>query len=326
MRASMTPCIPLLTCPVCGAALSGMDRSLRCPDGHTYDMAREGYVDLAPAGHGRSRRAGDTRAMLEARRRFLQQGHYDALAATLAAMARDQAAADSDAVRDRAGPGGPGTETGGTATARTGTRPFTVLDAGCGEGHYLRRVAGELAATASCCLFGVDLSREALRMAARALPEARFFLNDVANGITMADGSVDLLLDVFAPRNPAEFARVTAPGGALVVVIPGDGHLRELRDRLPLLDIHPDKRDHLTDQLTGAFRLEQARAVVNRLTMSGNDVVDLLAMGPNAWHLDEEALEAARSLDGIEVAAEFEVLRFRRLAHAEPPTDLTPDA
>lgn len=311
MRASMTACTRLLACPVCGDALAGDDRALRCPEGHTYDIAREGYVDLAPAGHGRSKRAGDTRAMLQARRRFLQRGHYDVLAAALAAMARDEAAARTGtAARSRSDPG---------------SRPFTVLDAGCGEGHYLRGIAGELAGTASC-LFGMDLSRDALRMAARALPEARFFLNDVAHGITMADGSVDLLLDVFAPRNPAEFARVVAPGGALLVVIPGEAHLWELRERLPLLDIHPDKRERVTARLAGSFHLAEAREIVNRLTMAGQDVRDLVAMGPSARHVDAATLAEAATLNGINVTVAFDVLRFRKEHGGNAEVPLTREA
>ncbi len=277
----------VIVCPVCGAPLDADERTLRCGRRHAFDRAREGYCHLAPAGHGKTAMRGDTREMLRARRRIFERGFYAPLAEALAERI----------LREPISPG------------------FTVLDAGCGEGYYIGHVSRALAEhvpDAACCSIGVDVSKDGLKLAARAHHDVCFVVNDVTHRLTVADRCVDVLLDVFAPRNAAEFARVVKRGGLLVVVIPHARHLEELRERLPLLGIEPEKRERVIARLGEAFRLEAERALDYRRALDAEDVRDLIGMTPSAWHLDTADIEPVQSWQRTEVTFAMRLLAFRR--------------
>lgn len=274
-------------CPVCGEPLAADERTLRCAERHAFDRARDGYCHLLPAGHGKTAIRGDTREMLLARRRIFERGLYAPLA---------------DAVAE-------------CVVRETVSSEFTVLDVGCGEGHYVGRVAraiAERAPDAVRCCIGVDVSKDALKLAARAHRDVCFLVNDVRHRLTVADACVDVLLDVFAPRNVTEFARVVRDDGLLVVVIPDERHLQELRERLPLLGIEPDKRERAIARLGAAFRLESEQVVEYGRELEAEDVLDLLRMTPNAWHLDAADVERVASWRRANVTFAMHVLAFRR--------------
>jgi 23S rRNA (guanine745-N1)-methyltransferase len=294
-----TFCPGVLTCPVCGGALGDVGRSLRCPREHTFDRAREGYVHLLPAGHGRSRLTGDTRAMVTARRRFLERGYYEPL---------------SEAINAH---GAAHLEAGGSPRRAGGAR--VAVDVGCGDGYYIGRLARALAAAPDAghgplCCYGVDVSREAVRVAAQGWPDVTFLVNDVKHRLCVADGGADLLLNVFAPRSPSEFGRVLRPGGLLLVAIPGGSHLAELRATLPMLGIEDDKPERTAARLAGAFELAGDDALDYPREMPADHILDLLRMTPHHWHLDDDALEGVASLDPVEVTISMRLLRFRRTA------------
>ena len=285
-------CISLLICPVCTEPLTAEGRTLRCPRGHAFDFAREGHVDLLPAGHGRSTLTGDTAEMLRARRRFLERGWFAPLARAL----EDCRAALADDVAPDHG------------------RGLVLLEVGCGEGYFIGGLAASSNRNAGpdgdCC-FGLDISRDALRMAARRHPGVLFFRNDVHYRICLRDGCVDLLLDIFAPRSPREFRRVLRPSGMLVVVIPAAAHLAELRAALPLIGMEPEKLDRTVERFRGAFELEGRDAIEFRATLEGDDVADLVHMTPSARHLDERARARAAALGPLDVTFALDLLRFR---------------
>lgn len=207
---------------------------------------------------------------------------------------------------------------GARVAAERATRRLTVLDAGCGEGYYIGRIAASFEGTASesACFIGVDVSKEALRLAARAHRAACFVVNDVKHRLTVASGSVDVLLDAFAPRSAAEFARVVHEGGLLLVAMPEQDHLGELRERLPLLGIEPGKRERAIEQLDAAFRLESEEVVDYVRELAADETLDLLRMTPNAWHLDAETLEQARAWGRARVTFSVRLLALRRRPRA----------
>ena len=253
----------------------------------------ERYVHLLPSGHGQSKREGDAAEMVRARRRFLEGGHYRPLSDALNEIA-------AAALRP-SGEGPPG--------------PSTVLEAGCGEGYYIGRLASALpppAGGAGHCFLAFDLSKEAVRLAARKHRDVFFFLNDVTHRLSVADAAVDLLLDLFAPRNPHEFARVVRRGGALVVAIPEADHLIELREALPLLGLEEDKRERTVERLGAAFELVEEEVVRFRPELSGDDVLDLLRMTPNYWHLDPATMASAAQRAPQTVTISARLLAFRR--------------
>ncbi|MFI7242816.1 putative RNA methyltransferase [Streptomyces qinglanensis] len=260
-------------CPVCGDSLEVAERALRCPDRHTFDIARQGYVSLL-SGAKRAANA-DNASMVLARTAFLEAGHYAPLTGALA--------------RITASLGLPAQDGGGM-----------VLDAGAGTGHYLAAVLEALPGAVGLAL---DASTYALRRAARAHPRAGAASWDVWRPFPVRDGCADVVLNVFAPRNGAEFRRVLKSHGALLVVTPTERHLRELRGALGLLEVDPDKEERLERTLSGHFERERAEVLEYPLALSSADVANLAAMGPAARHVEQEELRARAAALGTRVQA-----------------------
>jgi 23S rRNA (guanine745-N1)-methyltransferase len=238
-------------CPVCAAPVRLGADQVTCDRGHSFDVARQGYVSLVSGRGGPG--TGDSAAMVMARDRFLGGGHYQPVADAVSALAA------------RLDPGGPG----------------LVLDLAGGTGYYLARVLNALGGRLGAC---VDLSAPALRRAARAHPRAAALGADAWQALPLADGAAALVLSVFGPRNAAEIGRVLAPGGALVVATPGAGHLRELRQSLGLIGIDERKSARLADAY-GDYARSAVTAVRYQLRLGHAGLTDLVAMGPNARHI-----------------------------------------
>jgi 23S rRNA (guanine745-N1)-methyltransferase len=233
-----------LRCPVCSGELSPAPAALRCPRGHSFDVARQGYVNLTA---GRPVHPGDTPEMVAARAAFLDAGHYDFISSALACFC-------------------------------TGF----VVDSGAGTGHHLAAV---LDAQPSSVGLALDASKPAVRRAARAHPRAGAALCDTWQGLPVASGSADLLLNVFAPRNGAEFHRVLREGGTLLVVTPTAGHLASLVGPLGLLTVDEAKDDRVAASLSPWFVPLDEQRLERTLHLTHNEVQALVAMGPSAHHI-----------------------------------------
>lgn len=257
--------LPYLRCPVCGGTLAGADeRTIRCLRGHSFDIARQGYVSLTA---GRSPHSGDTAEMVADRDAFLAEGHYDFIAEALAV-----AADPGDGL---------------------------ILDGGTGTGRYLARV---LDAHPAAVGLGIDVSKPALRRAARAHPRAGAALADLWGPLPLADGSARVILDVFAPRNGPEFRRVLRPDGALLVVTPAPDHLAELIDAFGLLKVDPDKADRVADALGTAFDQVSGTTVRRTLRLTAAETRTLIGMTPSAHHVVPRADAAHEVTAAVEVA------------------------
>ncbi|MEU9556453.1 methyltransferase domain-containing protein [Streptomyces fumanus] len=257
--------LDLLRCPACRAGrLRPRDGALRCPAGHTFDIARHGYAGLLT---GTRATSGDDTAMVRARDRFLSTGAY--------APVRDAAA---------------------RLAAGAVTEAATVVDAGCGTGYYLAGVLDRLPGARG---LGLDTSVRALRSAARAHDRAAAVAWDVFRPFPLADGVADVVLDVFAPRNPAEFHRVLRPGGRLIVVRPTGRHLTELRGTLPaMVTVDPVKEERLHRALDPFFTAAVTEQVEYRAELTREEAMDLVAMTPSARHTSPAASDGAGSLPG----------------------------
>lgn len=238
--------LPYLRCPVCEQALSRAERSLCCPAGHGFDLAKQGYANLS---NGRVPYPGDTAEMIADRETFLTAGHYDFIADALAPPASAEG---------------------------------LVVDAGTGTGYYLARVLDRAERTVG---LGLDVSKAALRRAARAHPRAAAVLTDLWRPLPIRDESVTLLLDVFAPRNGSEFHRVLRPDGVLLVVTPAPDHLTELIETYGLIHVDPDKAARVAESLGDHFTAIETRTLRRRLELSGSEVRTLIGMTPNAHHV-----------------------------------------
>lgn len=273
---------PLCTAPFVTGAVVDERAPWRCPVGHSFDVARDGSVHLLPAGHGR-KVVGDDKAMLDARRRFFDRGHYRPLTDAIAdAVAKDTA--------ERAAP--------------------VVVDLGAGEGSHLRGVLGRMGPGAVAA--GLDLARDAVRMLARLCPDARGLVADSARHIPLADGVVDVAIVAFAPRHAGELARIVRPGGSVVVAFPRPGHLGELVERFGGIGMADDKLGRLERDLGGSFDVASVVDVDATLDLDGAALTDLLAMTPHARHVDGATLDRATATTTLSVTLAATVVRARR--------------
>lgn len=254
MTTGLDAVLALLACPVCAAPLIRTGGTVGCRPGHRFDVARQGFLTLL--GPGSRIDTGDTADMVAARQEFLDAGHFAPLTEALVAAAG-------------AGP---------------------VLDLGAGTGHHLRAVVQQRDGVG----VALDTSKFAARRAARAHPRVGAVVADAWSRLPIRGGAVGTVLNVFAPRDPAELARVLAPGGRAVIVTPTPEHQMELRDRIGLLAVDADKADRLADTLGGA-RLTPAHRTTLRRTMALTraDVDRLIRMGPSAYHLPADRRQAA---------------------------------
>ncbi len=236
----------LLTCPVCHVVLQLGPASARCSAGHTFDVARQGYLNLLA---GPQPRNADSALMLEARSRVLAGPYEDVV--------------------------------GLVARTVASTGASVVLDAGAGTGQYLAAVLDALPGAVG---IAADVSVAAARRAAGAHVRLASIAADTWRGLPVRDGAVDALTCVFAPRNMDEFSRVLAPGGRLVVVTPEPGHLRTVRAAYGLLDLDPDKDERLERSLHGLFEPVASERLTLTTDASAAEVADVIAMGPNAFH------------------------------------------
>jgi 23S rRNA (guanine745-N1)-methyltransferase len=259
----------LLRCPVCGDALGEAGGALRCAAGHSFDIARHGYVNLVP---GRA----DTPEMVEAREAFLRAGHFRPLTCALAEEAQEAV---------------PGATGGGSAAGGA------VVDLGAGTGHHLAAVLDALPDARG---IAIDASPAALRRAARAHERAAAVGADAWKPLPLRDGIATIVLSVFAPRNAEEIARVLAPpaagpagpgaGGVLLAVTPTTRHLHELVGPLGLLSVPDDKENRLDAQLASRFTLASRRTIEHAMFLTRDECAQLVRMGPSAWHVDEDSV------------------------------------
>lgn len=249
----------LLTCPRCGEVLTVDSSVATCPAAHAYDIARQGYLNLLG---GPQPANADSAAMVEARWRVLSGVYADVVALVADAVAS--------------------------------SRPGVVVDAGAGTGQYL---AAALDRVPGAVGIATDVSVAAARRAARIHPRIAAVVADTWRGLPVRDGAADVVSCVFAPRNAADFARILAPGGELVVVTPEPGHLAGLRAAYGLLDLDPDKDERLATSLGAHFVQHTSDRLTRTVAATAEEVADVIAMGPNAFHGTRETAPTSLEID-----------------------------
>ncbi|MFG6159185.1 putative RNA methyltransferase [Halomonas sp. 1390] len=303
---SATP-FAALACPLDGEALERHDGAWRCAAGHSFDIARQGYVHLLPVQQKRSRDPGDSKAMVAARQRFLEAGHYRPVAEAV----------------------------GRAVLAGAGQEPLSCLDAGCGEGYYLRELAraceqrseesadegleGASDTPPSLSLLGLDISKWAVLAAARQGKQAGVPASWVVGSnahLPVQSGTLDRLLCLFGFPVAAEFARVMKPGGVLLMAEAGPDHLRELREI-----IYPRLKPERTAEPAapeGFTRLDTETLRYSLELEGAGPIADLLAMTPHLYRASAEGRERAAALESLTVTVEVRLTRFTRLGAEEP--------
>ena len=250
-----------LICPICGAQLNQSGRAYICPGNHSFDIARQGYVNLLTVQQKHSLNPGDTREQVLARRSFLETGCYAPIADALIEKAKEL---------DISGP---------------------ILDVGCGEGYYSARLAAAIGAE----LTGFDISKEAVRCAAAKYKDARWLCATAAH-IPVEDGSAELVTSLFALTIPAEFSRVLREGGWYFQVLAAQDHLLGLKSI-----IYPELKFREKDsvpELPG-FTLVSSTPIRFTFTVEGEQVQNLFSMTPHVFRIGKEGAENLRKTETL---------------------------
>ena len=250
-----------LLCPICGNKLHKAPHSWVCPENHSFDIARQGYVNLLPVQQKHSSDPGDTREQVLARRAFLEGGFYAPIAAALIDAAK-------------------GLPISGE-----------ILDVGCGEGYYSAKVAHALGLP----LTGLDISKEAVRWAAGKYKGPQWLCATAAH-IPVEDGSAGLLMSLFALTLPEEFRRVLAEGGYFFQVLAAEDHLLGLKSII--YDELHHKPKNSVPELPG-FSLMESRPIRFSFTVTGEQVRNLLSMTPHVYRIGKAGAQRLAKTESL---------------------------
>ena len=269
----------LFCCPLCGGALTRQEHRAVCPQGHSFDVARQGYVHLLPVNKMHSKLPGDSREMVEGRRRFLEAGYYAPFRQELCRLA----AACASQLGSPAGEG-------------------LLL---CDAGYY---TAGLREALPQARVCGFDISKLAVKAAAGKYKSVEFGVAS-SFAIPLGKASVHLLTDVFSPLAAEEFARVVKPGGFFLYAVPGERHLYGLKE---LLYENPYENPHRETEYPG-FRFVGRTAVRGEIRVPDSQTaVDLFTMTPYYWKTGPQAAQRLETVEGFSTEIGFDFLLYQR--------------
>jgi 23S rRNA (guanine745-N1)-methyltransferase len=256
-------------CPLCATSLhlNPSAKSYICENNHHFDLAKEGYLNLLPVQFKCSTEPGDNKQMMQARREFLEAGYYEPLAKAVTMLI--------DA-----------------------NQPKHLLDLGCGEGYYTRKIEAYSAHPLE--LQGIDIAKVAIAAAAKKQPNARFIVAS-SNRLPYAAEYFDWVLRVFAPSNDDELKRVLKPSGLLLTVTPGPRHLWQLKQF-----IYTEVREHaLESAVSQGFERIDIQRINYKITPNPQQRMALLQMTPFAWRTDEKVRQAIKEAEGLEIETDF---------------------
>jgi len=263
-----------LICPICEKPLSRQDKSLVCPHGHRFDIARQGYVNLLTVQQRHSAHPGDTREQVLSRREFLEGGFYEPISDALNEAAKGQGAEGS------------------------------ILDVGCGEGYYSARLAQSLGAE----LTGLDVSKEVVRWAAAKYKTYQWLCATAAR-IPVETGAAGVVTSLFAITLPEEFHRVLREDGLFFQVLAAQDHLLGLK-RI-IYDELIFRRKDTVPELPG-FTLLESAPIRFSFTVEGRQVQNLFAMTPHLFRVSRAGAQRLRETERLTDTASCVLNVFRR--------------
>ena len=272
----------LFCCPLCSAPLEREETRCLCPAGHSFDRASAGYVNLLPANRKHSKNPGDDRDMVAARAAFLDKGYYQPLREALCQAVAEYAVNFPDPV---------------------------LVDSGCGEGYYTAGLFQALCREElSPRIAGVDLSKAALRRAAKRLPQGEFSIAS-AYRLPLAGASADVLVNIFSPLAIEEFARVLRPYGLFCYAVPSARHLWEMKQVLyPRPYENPVKREDYPGFVWRSVKEIRHTVYLER----GADIMALFHMTPYAWKTPKEGAARLEALGRLDCQIGFDLHLYQR--------------
>ncbi|ENX47554.1 hypothetical protein F886_00490 [Acinetobacter sp. NIPH 542] len=264
----------ILMCPVCRQSLDLNEKTWRCGQGHSYDVAKQGYVNLHVVQHKHSKNPGDTPESVDARRAFLQGGYYQPLQHAVVALLKQ-------------------------------LDVKTVLDIGCGEGYY----TSAMQQVVEQCV-GVDIAKNAVQRAAKLNTEVTWVVGTGAT-LPVLDQSMDACTSLFSPIPQAEIARVLKDDGYLIVVTPASEHLYAMREAL-FEQVNPHTPEKFVEQLQDLFELKQEQIINAPFVLDQQALKNLIAMTPYAYKASPERRLQLEQQSQLEVTASFQIYVFQK--------------
>lgn len=272
----------ILICPHCKSALKLTEnRSYSCENNHQFDIAKEGYVNLLPVNQKKSKNPGDSEIMIAARRSFLEEGNYDPLLDEISELIQDEVSKE---------------------------KASTILDSGCGEGYYTDRLPRKLEKIAPQ-VYGTDISKYAVRIAAKRYKSVHFFVSSIFN-LPVADSSVDLIVSIFAPFQSEEFQRVLAEEGKVLIVSPAENHMKEVAE-LVYDEFRPHERTILEKVPDSFSRVRSKRCSFELKLNHQESILNLLKMTPYYWSASEKQVAHFETIEKIHVSCDFNLTLFQ---------------
>lgn len=264
----------LLMCPVCRQGLRLNERTWRCDHNHSYDMAKQGYVNLHVVQHKHSKNPGDTPESVQARRAFLSAGFYAPLQQAVVEKIRQ-------------------------------LRIENLLDIGCGEGYYTDAMQQQVLQ----CV-GVDIAKNAVQVAAKLNKDVTWVVGTGAI-LPVLDDSIDLCTSLFSPIPEQEILRVLKAQGYLLVVTPAKEHLYAMREAL-FSEVNPHEPHKFVEQLSQSFELIDAQVVDAPLKLDQIALKNLIEMTPYAYKAKPELRQALEQKNEFNVSAQFQIYLFKK--------------
>ena len=258
-------------CPLCKCALSRKNKSYQCENNHSFDQAKQGYVNLLPVQFKHSKEPGDNKAMVQARRAFLDQGFYQPLVDSMLALHQKYADKNTD-----------------------------VLDAGCGEGFYTHQHKNQ-----HNSVYGVDIAKETIKIAAKRY-QACFFSVATLSDTPFGNEQFGWIYSVYAPILENEFSRILQEQGYLLTVTPADNHLFELKE---MIYRQANKHDTGKRPIEGLTLVEEQRLNYPINFTNNQDVLNLLAMTPFAFKASDDLINTLKQKTHFSCQADF-ILRL----------------
>lgn len=277
-----------LACPIDGAQLNSHAKQLVCENGHVFDIARQGYVNLLPVQHKRTKHPGDSKAMVLARTQFLNSGVYQPIATMLTELVYSQMTGDTEAC---------------------------FLDAGCGEGYYFDNLFNFLRDKKddiNLSFIGLDISKDAIVQATKRNRQITWVVGTNRQP-PVKDESVDIILSLFGFLSVEGFKKILKPGGKIILADPGYEHLKELREI-----IYPEvkKQDH-TDfpqvEIAGFSLIKNETLQFKTLISSNEQINHLLVMTPHFYRASKSGREIACALPELSITVDVTFRVFEKI-------------
>lgn len=271
----------VFSCPICRKKLDISGKSYSCPNGHSFDVARSGYVNFLLSKHGGGVH-GDNKLMVRARREFLEKGYYFPLCQRVSSLAAE--------------------------IVKSGD---VILDAGCGEGYYTSELKEKIdQSNIAVKICGIDISKTAVEFAAKRKSGIDFAVASVFD-IPVGDESCDILLTMFAPYCGEEYFRVLKNGGFMIMAIPSENHLWELKKSIYDTPYKNDVKDYELENFE-FLKSERVSFIIN--ITEKEDIQSLFSMTPYYYKTGKKEQERLNYLEKLETQADFEILLYKKIA------------